>query len=167
MYLYHREPTYCFLISSLSTASSERLGTWLKWLQMPWILQPFWYQNSNWNCCFVTGHAMPIRSLTFSPDSQLLITASDDGHIKMYDVYPYIYAYLIINDAHREPNIIQCTYCVCLLYHRKPIKRHPHANIFLLMIIKYLQEPILRILVPQKHLLGCLCNSSILLAQDL
>jgi WD40 repeat protein len=32
------------------------------------------------------GHAMTIRSLCFSPDSQLLITASDDGHIKMYDV---------------------------------------------------------------------------------
>ncbi|XP_015773018.1 PREDICTED: WD repeat-containing protein 61-like, partial [Acropora digitifera] len=32
------------------------------------------------------GHAMPIRSLTFSPDSQLLITASDDNHIKIYDV---------------------------------------------------------------------------------
>ena len=30
---------------------------------------------------------MPIRSLTFSPDSQLLVTASDDGHIKIYDVY--------------------------------------------------------------------------------
>lgn len=39
----------------------------------------------------ISGHAMPIRSLTFSPDSQLLITASDDGHIKMYDVYPYSY----------------------------------------------------------------------------
>ena len=39
-------------------------------------------------CCLVfPGHAMPIRSLTFSPDSQLLITASDDNHIKMYDVY--------------------------------------------------------------------------------
>lgn len=38
--------------------------------------------------CIISGHAMPIRSLTFSPDSQLLITASDDGHIKMYDVYP-------------------------------------------------------------------------------
>lgn len=35
------------------------------------------------------GHAMPIRSLAFSPDSQLLITASDDNHIKMYDVYPF------------------------------------------------------------------------------
>ena len=32
------------------------------------------------------GHAMPIRSLTFSPDSQILLTASDDGHLKMYDV---------------------------------------------------------------------------------
>merc|ERR1719422_2555983 len=32
------------------------------------------------------GHAMPIRSLCFSPDSQKLITGSDDGHIKMYDV---------------------------------------------------------------------------------
>lgn len=32
------------------------------------------------------GHAMPIRSLTFSPDSKLLITALDDGYIKIYDV---------------------------------------------------------------------------------
>lgn len=29
---------------------------------------------------------MPIRSLCFSPDSQLLLTASDDGHMKLYDV---------------------------------------------------------------------------------
>ena len=29
---------------------------------------------------------MTIRSLTFSPDSQILLTASDDGHLKMYDV---------------------------------------------------------------------------------
>lgn len=32
------------------------------------------------------GHAMPVRSLCFSPDSQLLLTASDDGHSKIYDV---------------------------------------------------------------------------------
>lgn len=32
------------------------------------------------------GHAMPIRSLCFSPDSQILLTASDDGHMKLYDV---------------------------------------------------------------------------------
>lgn len=35
--------------------------------------------------CYL-GHAMPIRSLCFSPDSQLLLTASDDGHMKLYDV---------------------------------------------------------------------------------
>ena len=29
---------------------------------------------------------MPIRSLTFSPDSQLLTSASDDASIKIYDV---------------------------------------------------------------------------------
>lgn len=29
---------------------------------------------------------MPIRCLAFSPDSQLLLTASDDGHMKLCDV---------------------------------------------------------------------------------
>ena len=38
------------------------------------------------NVWFCAGHAMPIRSLCFSPDSQLLVTASDDCHIKIYDV---------------------------------------------------------------------------------
>lgn len=33
------------------------------------------------------GHAMSVRSLCFSPDSQMLLTASDDGHMKLYDVY--------------------------------------------------------------------------------
>lgn len=32
------------------------------------------------------GHALPVRSLCFSPNSQLLLTASDDGQIKIYDV---------------------------------------------------------------------------------
>ena len=31
----------------------------------------------------IQGHAMPIRSLAFSPDSQRLLTGSDDGSIKM------------------------------------------------------------------------------------
>lgn len=34
----------------------------------------------------ILGHAMPVRSLCFSPDSQLLITASDDKDMKIYDV---------------------------------------------------------------------------------
>lgn len=29
---------------------------------------------------------MSVRSLSFSPDSQLLLTASDDGHMKLYDL---------------------------------------------------------------------------------
>ena len=33
------------------------------------------------------GHAMPVRSLCFSPDSQLLVTGSDDKDMKIYDVY--------------------------------------------------------------------------------
>lgn len=37
------------------------------------------------------GHAMPIRGLTFSSDSQLLLTGSDDSHIKIYDVYVYFF----------------------------------------------------------------------------
>jgi WD repeat-containing protein 61 len=41
--------------------------------------------NKLWHT--LEGHAMPIRSLCFSPDSQLLLTASDDGHMKLYDVY--------------------------------------------------------------------------------
>ena len=32
------------------------------------------------------GHAMPVRSLCFSPDSQLLVTGSDDKDMKIYDV---------------------------------------------------------------------------------
>ena len=32
------------------------------------------------------GHAMQIRSLTFSPDSSKLLTGSDDGQMKIYDV---------------------------------------------------------------------------------
>ncbi|XP_074661678.1 WD repeat-containing protein SL1-17-like [Tubulanus polymorphus] len=35
---------------------------------------------------FLEGHAMPVRALCFSSDSQLLVTASDDGHSKIYDV---------------------------------------------------------------------------------
>lgn len=35
-------------------------------------------------CMFLL--ALPIRSLTFSQNSQLLLTASDDGQIKIYDV---------------------------------------------------------------------------------
>ena len=31
------------------------------------------------------GHAMPVRSVAFSCDSQYLATASDDCHIKLYD----------------------------------------------------------------------------------
>jgi len=30
------------------------------------------------------GHAMPVRALAFSPDSKLLLTGSDDKHIKIY-----------------------------------------------------------------------------------
>ncbi|CAI8026708.1 WD repeat-containing protein 61 [Geodia barretti] len=32
------------------------------------------------------GHAMPVISLCFSPDSQLVVTASDDWGMKIYDV---------------------------------------------------------------------------------
>ena len=32
------------------------------------------------------GHAMPVKALCFSPDSQLLVTGSDDKDMKIYDV---------------------------------------------------------------------------------
>ena len=38
-------------------------------------------------CLSYLGHAMPVRSLCFSPDSQLLVTGSDDKDMKIYDVY--------------------------------------------------------------------------------
>lgn len=34
----------------------------------------------------IEGHAMTIRSIAFSPDSELLLTAADDGHMKLYDL---------------------------------------------------------------------------------
>ena len=41
------------------------------------------FSNSNYQLLHtIEGHAMPIRSITFSPDSQFMMSASDDGHIK-------------------------------------------------------------------------------------
>jgi WD40 repeat protein len=34
----------------------------------------------------IKGHAMPIRALCFSPDSQVLASASDDCHIRLHDM---------------------------------------------------------------------------------
>ena len=37
------------------------------------------------------GHAMPIRSLTFSPDSQRLLTGSDDCHIYVVLTFHFLH----------------------------------------------------------------------------
>uniref|UniRef100_A0A3B4WW37 Superkiller complex protein 8 n=1 Tax=Seriola lalandi dorsalis TaxID=1841481 RepID=A0A3B4WW37_SERLL len=57
----------------------------------------FMYYTQTGNCfsvkddkevqvCSFTSLKTAVRSLTFSPDSQLLVTASDDGYIKIYDM---------------------------------------------------------------------------------
>lgn len=34
----------------------------------------------------VNAHALPIRAVAFSPDSQLLLSGSDDGQIKVHSI---------------------------------------------------------------------------------
>ena len=34
----------------------------------------------------IAAHSMPVRTLTFSPDGMLLLTGSDDKHMKIFDV---------------------------------------------------------------------------------
>jgi WD repeat-containing protein 61 len=34
----------------------------------------------------IEGHALAVRSIAFSPDSSFLLTASDDMHVKQYEV---------------------------------------------------------------------------------
>lgn len=36
---------------------------------------------------------MPIRALCFSPDSQVLASASDDCHIRLHDLYILVISY--------------------------------------------------------------------------
>ena len=51
------------------------------------ILRKLYFINSSAKLLHtLEGHAMQIRSLTFSPDSQRLLTGSDDGQMKIYDV---------------------------------------------------------------------------------
>ena len=46
------------------------------------------FSNQNYQLLHtIEGHAMPIRSITFSPDSQFMMSASDDGHIKGNSAY--------------------------------------------------------------------------------
>jgi len=47
---------------------------------------------------------MPIRGLCFSPDSTLLVTASDDTHIKIYDVYVVICVFYSSLKSTLHPN---------------------------------------------------------------
>lgn len=34
----------------------------------------------------LAGHVKPVRALAFSPDSQLLLTGSDDSYVGIFDV---------------------------------------------------------------------------------
>lgn len=52
------------------------------------------------------GHAKPIRSLCFSPDSQLLLTASDDGHMKLYDAYVNKAVCVLVNPIQEYLNLL-------------------------------------------------------------
>lgn len=88
---------YCTFISNNSLF--ERLFYTLQWSKFKWWIQITYYGSSlAWGWFFhwqvLAGHEAPVPSLAFSPQAAVLVSASWDSTVKIWDIFD--------NKGHRE-----------------------------------------------------------------
>jgi len=82
------------------------------------------------------------RSLTFSPDSQKLLTGSDDGHMKIYDVWVdlFISGTFLTTWKARNLRRVETIWCINGVSRRKVEKVLRKANVVLRKVEKVPRE---------------------------